>query len=165
VIISNNYVTALGKPVKFDSGADGWRHEACSYQGNASDADPVDVAVGALRSVEPKQVREPLLLSDLAASIVWPAGSHPLATVTLTTNAARTMGAPTGLQNGLTYHLSIAKTSAGGTIGTWNAAFAFGAAGQHNAAPAIAGMAVGQVWTGAFTCDGTKLRCVSSSIT
>ena len=102
-------------------------------------------------SVLPARERAGYALTD-SANIVWRVSSTPNANLTITAAATRTLSAPIGPVEGLTYRLIVKKTNASGAL-TFNAAYIF----PGGSAPDISSMTTSQQCKIEFYYDGTNM--------
>lgn len=107
-----------------------WLIVAGAFLGQSSNAPEMWAGVADGLAVSPQSLRLAAAFQALtdASTIAWDAATQGFnAKVTLTAN--RTMGAPTNLQDGVTYTLNVAQDATGSRTLSWNAIWDFGAAG------------------------------------
>ena len=93
------------------------------------------------------------VLAD-GAAIAWAAGTAPNASVVL--GGDRTIGAPTGVEDGHYYAITLTQDATGGRAATWNAVYEFGGVGG---APTLAATPHARTKL-LFTYEGAKMRCL-----
>lgn len=101
-------------------------------------------------SVLPATERAAKALTE-GATIAWRVSAFPNASLLLAVNATRSLNAPIGPQEGLTYRLIVSKSNASAAL-NFDAVYKF-----SGGAPNIAGMTTGQICKMEFYYDGTLM--------